>query len=240
MTDEVNAAISGASEAGANEFIVADGHGEGTNILVEELDERTRLNSGGESPLSMMQGIDKNTDGVIYIGYHARAGSQNAVLAHTWSSGRIANVWLNGVIVGEYGLNAAVAGHYRIPVLMITGDQTACAQAVELLGNVETVVVKQASGYFSAEYLSPKITLPMIKAAAKRAVLGLIDGTAPKPSAVQALVNVIIEFRQPEAADRAVHIQGAKRLDVMRIELIAPDMLAAHAGFRAVVKQSYD
>lgn len=240
LTGEVNAAIAGAAEAGADEFVVADGHGDGTNILVEDLDARARLNSGGASPLSMMQGVDPETAGVLFIGYHARGGSQNAVLAHTWSSGRIANVWLNGVLVGEYGLNAVAAGHFGVPVLMISGDQTACAQAVELLGPLETSVVKQASGYFSAECLSPKVTLPMISKAAKRAVLRLKDGTAPQPFIVQTPVNVTIEFRQPEAADRAVRLPGTKRLDGLRIEFTVPDMLTAHAGFRAAVKQSYD
>ena len=239
MTQEVNAAISGAVEAGANEFVVTDGHGDGTNILIEELDARARLNSGGGSPLSMIQGIDPETAGVIFIGYHARGGSPNAILAHTWSSGRIANVWLNDVLVGEYGLNAAVAGHFGVPVLMISGDQTACAQAVELLGSLETAVVKQASGYFSAECLSPKVTLPMICAAAKRAVLRVKGGTAPQPFIVQVPVKVTIEFRQPEAADRAVRLPGAIRLDGLRIEFTVPDMLSAHAGFRAAVKQSY-
>jgi D-aminopeptidase len=84
---------------------------------------------------------------------------------------------------------------------MISGDQTACAKAVELLGPLETAVVKQASGYFSTEVLSPKVTLPMISKAAKRAVLRLKDGTAPQPFIVQTPVNVTVEFRQPEAAD---------------------------------------
>ncbi len=240
MTDEVNAAIAGAADAGADEFVVTDGHGGGTNILVEELDARARLNSGGASPLSMMEGVDPETAGVLFIGYHARGGSRNAVLAHTWSSGRIANVWLNGSLVGEYGLNAALAGHFGVPVLMISGDQTACAQAVELLGNLEMAVVKKASGYFSAECLSPKITLPMIRKVASRAVLRLKDGTAPQPFIVQTPVNVTIEFRQPESADRVVRLPGAKRLDGLQIEFSVPDMLAAHAGFRAAVKQSYD
>ena len=240
MTDEVNSAIAGSAEAGADEFVIADGHGDGTNILIENIDPRAKLNSGGGSPLSMMQGIGSGIAGVLFIGYHARGGSQNAVLAHTWSSGRIANVWLNELLVGEYGLNAAVAGHYGVPVLMISGDQTACAQAVELLGALETAVVKQASGYFSAECLSPEVTLPMIQDTAKRAVMRLVDHTAPKPFVVQPPVRVSIEFRQPEAADRAVRLPGAMRLDGLRIEFTVPDMLAAHAGFRAAVKQAYD
>jgi D-amino peptidase len=240
MTEEVNAAISGAAEAGADEFVVADGHGEGTNILFEELDSRALLNSGGNSPLSMVQGVNQSTAGVLFIGYHARAGSKNAVLAHTWSSGRIANVWLNDALVGEYGINGAVAGHFGVPVLMISGDQTACAQAVDLLGALETAVVKHASGYFSAECLSPKITLPLIQETAKRAVKRLKDGTAPKPYIIKTPVRVRIEFRQPEAADRAERLPGVSRLDGLRIEFAVQDMLAAYAGFRAAVKQSYD
>lgn len=235
MTDEINAAIAGAADAGADEIRVADGHGDGINILIEELDAHARLNSGNASPMAMVQGIDQETAGVLFIGYHARAGSQNAVLAHTWSNARIANVWLNDTLVGEYGLNAAVAGHYGVPVLMITGDQTACSQAVELLGPLEKVVVKRATSYFSAECLSPKITLPMIKQSAKSAILRLKEGSAPKPFIIQTPVKVTIEFRQPEFADRAVRLPGAKRLDSVRIEFTALDMLAAYAGFRAAV-----
>jgi D-amino peptidase len=240
MTDEVNAAIAGSADAGADEYVVADGHGDGSNILIEELDRRARLNSGGNSPLSMVQGVDRATAGVIFIGYHARGGSQNGVLAHTWSSGRIANVWLNDILVGEYGLNAAMSGFYGVPVLMITGDQTVCAQAVELLGPLETVMVKQATGYFSAECLSPEVTIPMIREAAKRAVLHLKEGTAPHPFIVKAPVKLVVEFRQPEAADRAVRLPGAKRLDGLKIEFTVPDMQAAYLVFRASVKQSYD
>jgi D-amino peptidase len=240
MTDEVNAAIAGAAAAGADEFVVADGHGHGTNILIEDLDPRARLNSGNASPLSMIQGVDEQTAGVIFVGYHARAGSERAVLAHTWSSGRIANVWLNDVLVGEYGLNAAVAGYFDVPVVMISGDQTACAQAVELLGSLETAVVKQASGYFSAECLPPKVTQPMINEAARRGVQRLQDGSAPKPFVLRSPVRLRIEFRQPESLDRVVRLAGAERLDGLKVQFDLADMLMAYACFRAAVKQAYD
>jgi D-amino peptidase len=92
MTEDVNAAIRGAFDAGATETIVADGHWNGSNILIEDLDRRARLNSGSPSPLSMMQGIDESVDAVFFIGYHARNGSPNAILDHTWSSRTVANV----------------------------------------------------------------------------------------------------------------------------------------------------
>ncbi|MGE5122965.1 MAG: M55 family metallopeptidase, partial [Acidobacteriaceae bacterium] len=125
MTGDVNAAVRGAFEAGAEEVVVTDGHDLGTNIPIEELDPRTRLICGDYSPLAMVQGVDQDVDGVIFVGYHARAGSQNAILDHTWSSRRVANLYLNDTLVGEYGLNGALAGHFNVPVLMLTGDQTA-------------------------------------------------------------------------------------------------------------------
>jgi D-amino peptidase len=124
--------------------------------------------------------------------------------------------------------------------LMISGDQTACAQAMELLGSLETAVVKHASGYFSAECLSPKVTLPMIREAARRSVQRLKIGNAPRPFVVQLPVNVKIEFRQPEAAERAVCLPGVIRINGTQIEITLPDMLAAHTSFRAAVKQAYD
>src|SRR5512139_2018503 len=153
MTGDVTAAIRGAMDAGATDVVVADGHSRGSNILIEELDPRARLNTGSPSPFSMMQGIDESVDGVMFVGYHARNGSPNAILDHTWSSRTVANVWLNDILTGEYGLNAALAGHFGAPVIMASGDQTACAQVAELLGDVETAVVKQATGRFAAECL---------------------------------------------------------------------------------------
>src|SRR5688500_19182509 len=173
MTQDVNAAIRGAYDAGAEEVLVADGHWNGSNILIEELDPRARLNTGSPSPFSMMQGIDDSIDGVMFIGYHARNGSPSAILDHTWSSRTVANIWLNDMLTGEYGLNAALAGHFGVPVIMVSGDQTACAQVSELLGALETAVVKQATGRFAAGCLTPQAVQEMIVACGARAVEGL-------------------------------------------------------------------
>src|SRR5215510_9029745 len=174
MTQDVNAAIRGAMEAGAEEVIIADGHWNGSNILVEEFDPRAKLNTGSPSPLSMMQGIDESVDGVMFIGYHARNGTPNAILDHTWSSDTVANVWLNDLLTGEYGLNAAVAGHFGAPVIMVSGDQTACAQVEELIGEMEHAVVKYATGRFAAECLAPQVAHELIFTSAMRAVAKLM------------------------------------------------------------------
>jgi D-amino peptidase len=182
------------------------------------------------APYSMLQGIDDTFDGVIVLGYHARAGSQNAVLDHTWNT-KISNVWLNDTLVGEYGLNAAIAGYFGVPVIMVTGDQTTCAQTVELLGSLETAVVKQATGRFSAECLAPSIAQAAIREAARRALLRLKKGNIPRPFIIDAPVTVTIDFTQSNMADRAALLPGVIR-DGLRISITAEDASEAFFAFR--------
>ncbi|HET9915400.1 MAG TPA: M55 family metallopeptidase [Anaerolineales bacterium] len=234
MTQDVNAAVRGACEAGADEVIVADGHWNGSNILIEELDPRARLNSGAPSPFSMMQGIDESIDGVMFVGYHARNGSPNAVLDHTWSSKTVANVWFNDILMGEYGLNAAVAGHFGVPIILVSGDQTACAQVTELLGDVETAVVKQASGRFAAECLTPEVTQELIGLSAQRAVERLAEGDVPDPFVLDTPITVTVEFFSSDMADRATRIPFTKR-EGTRVSLIMKEMASAYNGFRSMI-----
>ena len=233
MTEDVNAAVRGAFEGGATEVFVTDGHAAGSNILVEELDPHAVLNTGSPSPLSMVQGVDE-VDGMILAGYHARAGSADAILDHTWSSKTVANVWLNDILLGEYGLNAAVAGHFDVPVLMITGDQTACAQAAELLGDLETVVVKRAAGRYAAECLPPVVAQGMIQKAAAQAVTRLSRRNAPAPFVLEEPISLEVEFNNSAMADHAMRMPGAGR-DGTCVSLSLPDMLAAYNAFRAMV-----
>jgi D-amino peptidase len=232
MTEDVNAAVRGAFDAGAKDVFVTDGHASGSNILIEELDPRASLNSGSPSPLSMVEGVNE-VDGVIYVGYHARAGSPEAILDHTWSSKTVANVWLNDILVGEYGLNAAVAGHFNVPVLMVTGDQTACSQTLELLGDLETVVVKRATGRYAAECLPPKVTQVMIQKAAAQAVGRLAKRTAPPPFILEEPISLSVEFFNSAMADHAMRMPGAER-DGTCVSLSLPDMISAYNAFRAM------
>ena len=234
MTQDVNAAIRGAMEAGADEIIVADGHWNGSNILVEELDPRARLNTGSPSPFSMMQGIDESVDGVMFVGYHARNGTPNAILDHTWSSKTVANVWLNDILTGEFGLNGAVAGHFGVPVLMVSGDQTACMQVEEQLGDVEKAIVKLATGRFSAECLTPQVTQDLIFMSAARAVGRLAEGDVPDPFVIDSPVRVTVEFFTSDMADRAALIPSTQR-EGTRVSLAAQEMPSAYRGFRAMV-----
>jgi D-amino peptidase len=236
MTADVNAAIEGAFEAGADEIIVTDGHEQGLNILIEELDPRARLNSGNNTALAMVQGADQGIDGALFVGYHARAGSAHAVLDHTWSSRIVVDVMLNERGVGEIGLNAAVCGHYGAPVLMVSGDQTACGEARDLLGSIEVAVIKQAVAHMSAECLPPEISQEKICEAAARAVARLRAGDAPAPFYPAEPVRVTIEFVNSAMADGASLLPGASREGGRLVIFTAPDMPAAYRGFHSAVE----
>jgi D-amino peptidase len=235
MTQDVNAAIRGAAEGGADEIIVTDGHWNSDNILVEEIDRRARLNSGTPSPFSMVQGIDQDVDAVIFVGYHARMGTASAILDHTWSSARVQNLWLNGRLTGEIGLNAALCGHFGAPVLMISADYAANKEANEWIPGIENVVVKKASSRWSAEVLPPAVTQLMICEGAERVVRSFKAGKAPAPVKVDLPVKVGLEFLYSEMADKALLLPGSQRVDGRKIEFTLPDMPAAYQAFRAAV-----
>jgi D-amino peptidase len=235
MTADVNAAIQGAAEAGANDILVTDGHWNGDNILIEALDARARLNSGSPSPFSMVQGIDSAVEAAFFIGYHARSGSINAILNHTWSNERVSNVWLNGRLVGETGLNGAVCGAYHVPVLMISGDQTVCDEAREWIPGIDTVVVKQASGMMAADCLPPPVAQKHIRETARQAIQKFLLGGAPEPIKTSTPVTIGIEFIYSDMAERAMLLHGSKRVDGKKIEFQTADMMAAYAAFRTAL-----
>jgi D-amino peptidase len=233
MTASVNAAVSGAFEAGASEMLVADGHAYGRNILIEELDSRAHLNIGYNFPYAMVKGIETGVQAVMFVGYHARAGTLNAVLCHTWS-GSVANVWLNGTPVGEIGLNASVCGHFGAPVIMVSGDQSACAEAIELLGPVETAIVKRAFSHAGAECFPLAEAYRRIAEAAKRSVKRFLTGDAPKPYRLTSPITLVVELSGVEKADQVQTLPGVQRLDSRRLEYRTEDILVAYRAFQTI------
>jgi D-amino peptidase len=235
MTGDVNAAVRGAFAAGADSVLITDGHNNSRNILIEELDERAVLNSGSPMPLSMVHGVDQGVDGVFYIGYHARMGAQLGILDHTWSDERVANLWINERLFGESALNGGVCGHFGVPVIMVSGDQTVCAEVRDVFGDVETAVVKKAIGRMAAECLPPAVTGKLIEDAAKRAVERMKKGQAPAPFRVPAPITMVLEFVQSEMADKAMIMPGASRLEDRKVKYVADDMLTIYYAFRTLL-----
>jgi D-amino peptidase len=170
MTEEANAAITAARAAGAGEIVVADSHGSMQNLLVEKLPADVQIVRGSPRPLGMMQGIDASFAGVIFIGYHAGTTNASGVRAHTFSSATLADLRLNGVSVTEGAWNAALAGHFGVPVLAVSGDEAAVREVSSLVAGVETATVKWPYGFHAARSLAPPAARDAIAAAVRRIV----------------------------------------------------------------------
>lgn len=233
MTQEVNAAVEGALKAGAEEVIVNDAHGGMRNLIPEELHTGARFVAGSDKPLVMMQGIEEDIGCVFFTGYHARAGTPGGPLAHTWDLG-INDVRVNGTSLGEYGINALVAGHFDVPVALVTGDDKAVAQTQELLGDqVVGVVVKHGYSQTSARHVSTERAQALIRDGAARAVSD-IDGMGPYRLPEEAVVEM--DFDHQTRAARAAEIPRIEQSAWRTIRFHPSDALDLHSLFRAVAR----
>lgn len=224
MTEEVNAAIDGAIAAGATAITVADSHGNGMNILPDELNPMARLIRSWPRPLEMMEGIDQGADAVLFIGYHASIGTAGAVRAHTISSARFYDVRLNGQHVSEGILNAAIAGHFNVPVVLVTGDNLAVKEVQDAVGkNIEGVIVKRGIGYHAADNLSPQVTRTMIKEQTTRALKNL---KSFRPYKVAEPARLEISFKSMINAEILAMLPGIERVDGATIAFTGKDMVA--------------
>lgn len=233
MTAEVNAAVEGALAGGADEVIVNDSHDGMRNIIPDQLHPSVRFITGNDKPLGMTQGVDlAGVGAMFYTGYHAKAGTPAAPLAHTWS-GWLNDVRLNGVSTGEFGINAAVAGYFGVPVVMISGDDKAVAQTQALLGEqVAGAVVKEGISTFSALHHHPEKARELIRAAAEAGVRNAATAT---PFVLPAQSSVELTFDHQARADQAVLIPGVARTGERSIAWIAPNGLEFIHTFRAVM-----
>ncbi|MHC1772735.1 MAG: M55 family metallopeptidase [Flexilinea sp.] len=233
MTDDVNAVIEGAFSGGAEEIFIADGHSRGQNLLIEDLDKRVEYNNGTFSPWSMMNGIDNGINAVMLVGYHAKAGTGDAILAHTWSK-EVLDLKINQQSNGELGLNAMIAGYFGAPVIMASGDQTLAKEAALLIPGIEIAVVKQASGYFSGCCLPPAQTHDLLLKTAKKAVKSYLAGDGPKPLMAANPIDIEVEFHMPHMAEAAARIPGAERRSGRAAGMVCGNVPDAFAAFRTM------
>ena len=220
MTAEANAAIAGALDAGATEIIVRDSHGSARNILPDQLRPEARLIREWNSPLSMMEGIDKTFDAVVLIGYHARVGTPNAVLKHTMSLS-LFDVILNGVRVPEAAWNAAIAGHFDVPVVFVSGDSALCQQAREIIGDIATVAVKDGMGP-AASMIHPVKAQEMIQKGVAAALRNPKGYKPYKPASPYKLEIVFVDENQ---ARRAAYVPGAVRTGERSVAFTSGDLM---------------
>ncbi|MEZ5346148.1 MAG: M55 family metallopeptidase [Pyrinomonadaceae bacterium] len=222
MTNEVNAAIEGAIEAGATEIVVSDSHGNAQNLLIEKLPKDVLVVRGFPRPLIMMEGIDETFAGAIFIGYHSSTSNPEGVRAHTISSARLAEVKINDIAMPEGGINAAIAGHFNVPVIMVSGDDAAVKEVSSIVGDMEGAVVKWNYGFHSARTITPEASYALIREKAKTAVSRIKDF---KPYKVKTPVKLDVRFKSYRPSELLSYLSIIERTDSHSIRFMGKDMI---------------
>jgi D-amino peptidase len=237
MTEEVLAAIEGAREAGAGEIVVSDSHGNGQNIIPDMLPDDVLLVRSWPRPLMMMEGIDASFDGVIFIGYHAGTTSPKGVRAHTMSSTNLTDIRLNGYSMNEAHINAAIAGHFGVPVIMISGDDVVVAEVTAHLSDIETAVVKKAISYEAAQVITPNAARVMIREKARRAVERIEEFEAHQ---VEGPITLEIQFKNWRPGELLSYLPVFERIDAHAVRYVAQNMLEVSRVIEFVLSYRVD
>jgi D-amino peptidase len=225
MAAETNAAIDGAFRAGATSVLVRDSHGSKENLLPGDVDPRARLLRGVSiGPKNMMEGIDSTFDAVVFVGYHAKAGTPNAILEHT-STGNVVDFSINGVSLPEGGYNALVAGLYGIPVVFVAGDRAVVEQIRGLLGPIDGVAVKEEIGDAS-NGMSPKQAQDAIRSGVEQAVR---NRAKAKPYRMPGPYTMVLKVKQ----ERPLYA-GAQRVRENEFTYTSKDLLEVLSAFNAL------
>ena len=222
MTREALAAINAAKEAGATEILVSDSHGNGENLLLEMFPKDVRLIRSWPRKLGMMAGIDGTFDAVLFIGYHASTNNMQGVRAHTMSSARLTRVALNGHLVTEGAWNAAIAGVFGVPVVMMSGDDAAIAEVRNVIGPIEGAETKKNLGFHSASTITPEASCELIGQKVKAALARLREF---KPYVLPRQVTVEVSFKSYLPAEVLAYLHSVQRIDSHSIRFRGQDML---------------
>jgi D-amino peptidase len=222
MTDEALAAIQGAREAGATEILVSDSHGNGQNLLIDLFPADVTVIRSWPRPLMMMEGIDSTFAAAVFVGYHASTANLSGVRAHTMSSASLTSVKLNGVEVPEGGLNAAIAGHFGVPVVAITGDDAAVAEVSKFTGPVPGAAVKRAISFHSAATMTPKAAQDLIRARVKA---GVEQRASAKPYVLRGPVTLELSFKNYRAAELLAYLPIVTRVNSHTIRFVGKDIV---------------
>ncbi|MDP6457955.1 MAG: M55 family metallopeptidase [Candidatus Bathyarchaeota archaeon] len=230
MVGDLNAAIEGALASGVKEITISDSHGKMKNLHPWEVNEAATLIRGSPKPFSMMAGISDEFDAALFVGYHARRGTPNAVLCHTYTLGVIA-VYINGIELGEFGINAALAGHYGVPSIFISGDAAVATEAKALIPEIKTAALKKGMGRYAAECIHPDKTGPIIRKMVSEA---LISYEEIEPFRLETPVKLQVELVSATSADAASILPYIERLDGRTVAAVFDDYPTAYRGLNGI------
>ena len=232
MTAEVEAAIQGARDGGADDVLVCDAHDTGRNLLVEKMTEDFEVIQGAPYELGMMAGISESYDASFQVGYHSMRHTHAGTLGHTYTYS-IAKLKLNGVTVGETGLSAAIAGHFGVPLVFVSGDLHAIRQAQRLVSGVVGVPTKEGVGVYGARSLTPRKAQELIRKGAKQAIEKIHE---IKPYVLKKPIQMEVAFERPLMAQYATQIPLVKRKDACTVAYKAKDIIEAFQLFDVFAK----
>jgi len=233
LTADANAAIAGAFDGGADEVLVTEAHGNMRNLIPENVDRRAVFLSGAPKPQNHMVGLDSSFSAAMLVGYHSKAGTKHGVMAHTYRSTTVYSLRFNGVEVGEIGTDAAIAGYYNVPVVLITGDKAACTEARNLMGEIETVTVKEGVSRHAARCISLEEAHRLIREGA-RSALGRVDGFVP--FTFEPPIRAEIAFINPTQADAVSYLPFVERVNGCTVRFESDNFLKAFELFDALYR----
>ena len=222
VTEEVLTAVEAARAMGATRILVSDSHGNGQNLLIDRFPDDVEIVRSWPRPLMMVQGVQDGFDAALFIGYHSATTNERGVRAHTMSSANLTAVRLNGVEMGEAGINAAIAGHFGVPVVMISGDDAVVEETRSLLGDVEGAVVKESLGFHAARTLTPAAGRAEIDRAV-RAALGRLGEF--EPYRVEGRPELEISFKNYMPAEVLAYLPNVERVDAHTVRFVGEDMV---------------
>lgn len=234
LQGEVNAAIEGALSAGATEFLVNDSHSSMQNLRPDALLGNARYLSGRHKPMYMMQGLDASFDAIFFVSYHGSMSSEASALSHTYNPRAISEVRLNDVLVGESGINALVAQAHRVPIVMITGDDTTASEATLICPDIHTAVVKTSVTRFAADSLHPQQARELIRNTAAAAMRDVALGQANPPQ-IAAPAQLHITFLTGDFAEMATWLVGVERVGARSVTITHDDPQKVFQIFVTVV-----
>lgn len=219
---DVNAAVAGAIDGGATEIVVSDAHGDGYNFILEMMDARVSLYETTRPGGVRMPALDETFDGMILLAYHAMAGTQNGFLDHTMMSTCVYNYFINGRRVGEIGIDTAWAGHYDVPLIMVSSDAAGCEEAASAFPGIETAVVKWALCRSTARCLP----LPQAHECIRRAAAEAVKRCRKlKPWKLDLPIELVYQLYRADYVDSLAAQRGVERIDARSVRRVVHSAL---------------
>lgn len=225
MAGDINATIEGLRQGGFTKFVTRDYHGGGKTIRPVDVDPEATLIRGKSTPYPY--GLSEDFDAMCFIGAHCMAGVKDGVMCHTMN-GDVYEVRLNGTLIGEVGGYAYLAGHFDVPIIMVSGDRAVCKEATDIIGDVETAVTKIGLTRNCAEVFHPTVSRKNITDAALRAARRIKEF---KPLKAETPCTLDVTYRNPDMADRVQDTSGGERIGDRTVRIVAGDALEAFQRF---------